>query len=635
MKSLMLLSSLLFITLQAPVSSGVESFDLPPIESTTPLEDLKSDQDFYNDYLSGEYLKQNEKGFEILNFAEYGYGTDYYGLYFYVWNKSQDENMDLESIQNRVSLYDYLSQQYKHFYVDFISQNNNQFYKFKILDIAQVNFLYNDTRVYDFASFEFKTLQDVNAIDYAVSKKWIYQGSSLNGDLSATVADGETLSLNVGGGVYRTNSSSAGEKVKNDLYYVYFAVPTEILRKYGKLNSIHADYYRFDLGGKVAAVLSTNNDDYLDKYPNIDPYDGMWNSDYPGLNDPWYHWLYDNEDRCLHKNTVLGDKKYLFGSGTYDVYNISMDQFYYNTNDYPYFGYQYDYHGFPIKSLNDKVSGNNIGKDLTLEKASRLSKTSISDAYNDINVYAEDSLDLLSYGDTHNGWDNFWAKLIHGTDTDEKSYLDIPAIQQIKTNHALILEAYKKDYYINDEDVDSIQDYINSFGTTSYNFFILRFDQAYYEATDLRYGYETTRSIGSGGVYVPAVQGDIVGYFAKQYTAVLDFDIIDVSFINDQEEITVLAVVSDPINIYPGIEPPLKGNLWDWLKRILIGYYSIALIILLIVGLVYVWPFISPLFTMASNNKNTRAINKQTKAINKQVKALEKVNKSKDKKGAK
>ena len=318
MKSLMLLSSLLFITLQAPVSSGVESFDLPPIESTTPLEDLKSDQDFYNDYLSGEYLKQDEKGFEVLNFAEYGYGTDYYGLYFYVWNKSQDENMDLESIQNRVSLYDYLSQQYKHFYVDFISQNNNQFYKFKILDIAEINFLYNDTRVYDFASFEFKTLQDVNATDYAVSKKWIYQGSALNGDLSATVADGETLSLNVGGGVYRTNSSSAGEKVKNDLYYVYFAVPTETLSKYGKLNSIHADYYRFDLGGKVAAVLSTNNDDYLDKYPNIDPYDGMWNSDYPGLNDPWYHWLYDNDFRTNYYVAFGGQKiPYYFGSGNH------------------------------------------------------------------------------------------------------------------------------------------------------------------------------------------------------------------------------------------------------------------------------------------------------------------------------
>ena len=72
-----------------------------------------------------------------------------------------------------------------------------------------------------------------------------------------------------------------------------------------------------------------------------------------------------------------------------------------------------------------------------------------------------------------------------------------------------------------------------------------------------------------------------VGYMAQE-TVFLDFDIISLTFRNDVGD-TVIPVVSSPIDIVPGIDPPLKYPTPWWIYMAIIGGGAILGFILSIV----------------------------------------------------
>ena len=501
------------------------------IETTTPLDDLKGDEDFKYAYENGEYHVGDNVGYRVIDLAEYKYGTSGYALYIYLWNCEQDSRFVYDSPRNRLEIQNQKNNEYIHLNVEFISKSSTLFYKYKVeFDESTVSFVSdaaNDVRVYNVIGFEAYETGDLNARDYRVGKNFKYTGYYYDETLKCESSDIETLSLEVNAGLYRTESSSESQTARNDLYYVWFGIDNNLFTKYGNLYAIHCDYYKFDLSYKIGAILTS----YME----------TWN----------------NYSQPIQNSTDW--KYFMTGDGEY----ISK----------PYATM------LEISDLNTKFTSNYLNSIFSMNDVCSLCGVNFNDIalkesagfYKNVNISADVNYDLLSYGSTHNGWQNFWAKL-KGVNTSEVSLEGIPAIQRFQDNSSIndcsCIDSYDKSQMTSYKSSHASKDVV-----------CLRFATGIYDSTEIFY---------DSGMYIqgtgPVGHRYETGFIAKRgLYAFMDFDIIDVTFATTMGEKTVLPVVADPVNVWSSLENTslsVTGPDWTTILGLILQIFAIFVALL-------------------------------------------------------
>lgn len=547
------------------------------IDVSAPLDDLRGDEAFRHDYGNGLYNVGVATGYQVVDLGEYKYGTSGYALYLYVWNCEQDTNFLYESPRNRVEIYNQKNEEYVHLNVKFIQKSFNQFYKYKIeFDESIVSFVKgnNDEREYVVAGFEAYETGSTNAVDYSVGKIFKYRGYYYDETLECDASDIETLHLEVHGGTYRTASSSDSQTARNDLYYVWFGIDKNLFTKYGNLYAIHCDYYKFDLSNKIAALLSSEYDPNAAFRIKIYP-------DYCGY--------YYGGGIYRDNNTWIS----LTSNGMGSSGNNTPANYFHGSTIY-------------VDNLNTKITGNYLNSIYSMNQVCSMAGVNFDDIalnesagyYKNVNITADDNYDLLSYGSTHNGWQNFWARL-KGVNTSEVSLEGIPAIERFQNSSS-----------INDCNVLDSSDKTEMMAYKTSNFskdvVCLRFANGVYDSESIYY---------SEGTFMPTPyyftmnesENHVAGFKAKKgLYAFMDFDIIDVTFMSEMGEKTVLPVVASPINVWSSLENTTpEGTGPNWPKIIRLILIILGIFILLLFGL-WLLPKTLKIDTSKSNKKRRK-----------------------------
>lgn len=546
------------------------------IEVSAPLDDLRGDEAFRHDYGNGLYNVGVATGYQVIDLGEYKYGTSGYALYLYVWNCEQDTNFLYESPRNRVEIYNQKNEEYVHLNVQFIQKSFNQFYKYKVeFDESTVSFTKgdNDEREYVVVGFEAYESGSINAVDYSVGKIFKYRGHYYDETLECEASDIETLHLEINSGLYRTESSSASQTARNDLYYVWFGLDKDLFTKYGNLYAIHCDYYKFDLSDKIVAVLNsefTASDNGLIEMKIYPEYKGLYYGDATYRNGNTWVSLLSNG------MTNPGDVSYFRGS------IVRIEQL--NTM-------------FTPSWMNSHYSLNQVC-DLAGVDFEDIALNESAGFYKNINITADSTYDLLSYGSTHGVWDNIWARL-KGVNTSELSISDIPAIERYKT-----VDEISNSIPLSSEDKNAMRSYKAS--NLNKDVVCLRFATGVYDSQSVYH---------SEGEFMPTPLlytmnesvHRLAGFKAKQgLYAFMDFDIIDVTFMSEMGEKTVLPVVASPINVWSSLEnTTLEATGPNWSKIIRLILIILGIFILLLVGL-WLLPKTLKLDTSKSNKKRRK-----------------------------
>lgn len=586
-------------------------------QNSDPLDDLLVIDEFKNNYLFGSYLSNPAlDDFDVIATLEYGYSPlETYNLYLYVFNQSGVENdYNFAFSGNRIEIFNESNGSYEHAPIKYVSiSSDKKFIKYR-LDVLNQDYTRDDgARQYGIVGIEIASIKnELNNTwalhDYEVGHSWVYTG--MNDELQVDYAsDFEYLELDVNVGCYQTGSSSYSPTAKNNLFYSYFAVPQTFAGEEYSLYSVHADYYDFDLSKKFAAVIDEH--------------------DYEFYYDLWNQYAADDGNLDADERTAV---KYYYDEENGDKNFIARYFFYpyYDNDDYKYFGYEVNHPTEPVQkiinsfsqdpysvdpqpapyfinidSVDETVPFSRVEQYLDIDKAEQFSGQLREDVYRDIHYTSDKNpindatyvdWDLLSYGDTHNDWDNFWSRL-SGVDVDEASLKNVPCIEKVNADVLTNLDSENESQYlVESEDLRALKNYYTAEQILLKDTYIFRFNANIYESRDLYWYY-----------FAPFGRNH-AGYIVTKYNVAIDFDVIDLTFINDYEELLQIPVVSDPHNVGSDLTPPPTGYDFSWLFM-LIG------MILVIILIIWIIDKLSGLFSFTASANNSRQIHSLKKEI--------------------
>lgn len=264
-----------------------------PFDHISVMQDLESVKDFsFYDYPA---KAGNKKELEILNFVEFGYSRyskNLFALYLYVYNPYKLDIKE-QSVHNTVSLaveFDEFGTPtgYGKFSLIFCSKSDGEleglYYKFRIQDEYGsdgkkiIDRLSPEKRLYFVSGFELLLKGELNATDFKVGCRYEFEGyakgfgkdKNAESTLTCTaVKDMETVSLDVKSTFYRPEGNNGKDSYTQDsLHSVYFAVPNELIEKYGELYAVHASWLNAVL--KPALVVGNK-----EVYDAIKPFLGI------------------------------------------------------------------------------------------------------------------------------------------------------------------------------------------------------------------------------------------------------------------------------------------------------------------------------------------------------------------------
>ena len=584
-------------------------------DKTNVMDDLTSSTVNGQPFDVKDYPYDEDSQAQIVNFVEYCYSykgnmQSNYGLYVYVYNP-QGLNISTNSKSNKIQMavsYDSEGNpnDYAKFDLLFLSKSEdsnykNLFYKFKVADREINGTTFKDRvnsneRRYDVSGVELMEYGKVNAVEYSCGGSYIFTGyaegygpdPAAKSTLTSTVRELETISLDVRGTNYRTESSSAGKDHQNQLESVYFSVDNDILERYGKLQKVKAEWYEY----KTAPIVTISDKgiyDTLNGYvgKNIGEHtDSLRYSlgygrnviSSPGSTVITYDWSYNVD--CYSNvglSTFVVDSydicemlSYLFYTGgtsvsDYTIPSDTLKQWIYGYDKSNAKGY------LPIKD-------GQISADLFLDTVDQ----NRTRGYNCVEIDASEKYDLLSYTANHGFWDKvcdygFFATLFGKVPTDENVFGIEPIYAVTDTDMSYDDEGIAKTLLISESDVDEFKEYYDNAKKQDKTTFLFRFAVTDYFAGDV----DIEDSQSENGLLIKDT-----AYMAQE-TVFLDFDIIQLTF-NRDGVYHVIPVVSSPVDVVGAITPPVEFEGYDWWKIVL----AVILIVLLLIILAPVLPYI-------------------------------------------
>ena len=520
-----------------------------------------------------------ENGLQLVYFGEVGYreaGSDDYGIYFYIYNPegtafetgTGDNTVNMAISFNAAGEPD----GYANLSLTFIDRtDDHRYYKFRLTD-AELMYEYAKSyssqrgcRRYDVAGMQLLPYDENLPHDYATPATYTYTGYAKGyGDdvfaestLECVYTERKVIQL----GNLQHTYYHYPQDTENfaEMKTVYFSIPNEVLDYYGALYSIQAEYYEYDL--QPAVVVESDN-----VYNEFEQYIGVTLPD-PDVNDleylfyvseiengatvpitvEWYYGNYVGAWLNAFPGSQPCDKLILlFNSpGDVDEYTISQNALLNAMEEYTEeFGQGNAYGGF-----NDDLF---------------LSDSAGYGGATQIDISGDDLFDLEGF-DTGNELENFFWKLFYGYDN--------PPIQDIDP----IYPVQERDLYLSD-----ISNELYIAPQDEADFIVYCKEQMEHDRTVYMFRYKVDDYVDKQA-WVTPTNGD---YWvvdepasARYVTVDLGFDIISLGFKTDKG-LTIVPVVSDPINVIPDLEPgkEILDNTNDvsWLTIVLVLVISIG-----------------------------------------------------------
>lgn len=634
---------LLSILLSAVLSFGavfagmpVRSVSVSAAETETgknAFDDTDVNEDISAVLLSELIAEAGEDGIAVY-FTEYCFAAETeknvnYGLYVYVCNvRGYDfAEEDGKNALNMAVSYDADGNPTKYANMDlhYCGQstgiNAGLLWKFRVTDedneilsnALEQNRLHGERR-YDIAGIQLRREGYALANDYKVGAIYRFSGYAAGygkyvqeNTLTVTKQNSDTVSLNVEHAFYRPDGNNGKEHTQDSLACVYFAVPNELIEKYGELYAVHFSYleavtdWMFLTGNSAVynELLGYAGQDITGKDLQYGFGAGREDVNYgQGVSSVVYDYAYnkarvslDWDTKGYYADHTISNLKYIF------PVEGGMDQTD-SADDYV----------LQSETIREYMLEYSKGKDdLILGRYSSELFSRVADEMTDKSLSAKDEFHLTGIT-----FDNWWNEL-WGMET-ETPYT-MPAIQ--KAERCLSAAQLESEYYIDESCYEDFKAYYdaNSQDGAVYVFHFAQSDFYSVEAYNLN--------------------NDATGFFdpyemdsnarLMQETVYLDFDIIDISLKSEAGAVTVLGVVSDPIDVIANgtpAEDTTSDKLAAWLKDFLQALrdslnsvLAVVLLIVVIVLIVVLWDPLTKLLGLL-----WKAICTPFKAISKAVK---------------
>ena len=590
-----------FLPVRASAAATVTDFS-----QTEILDDLA-------DLDSAKYPKNKLGKLEVVRFQEYCYSQkhffkQFYGLFVYIYNPTCAE-LNVETCHiNMATSYDADGKPNAWANTDLIycsATEDKLFYKFE-LDNAEdflvmakgYASLHDGERRYDMAGITIANVEDpLQDREYS----WTYYFNGLaagcgeTSDSASTLTSYmeklETLHLDVSHTNYRTEDFNA-DNVCDSLDSVYFSVPEGYFTNYGGLQKIKAEWYEYKTKeifvtsdsaayNALKNYVGKNADSALRYWVNwglvtqqhgVDKFQGLYNN--PNENMRW------NNAALLNQIDWLLSRK--------DI--TSRDDYYVSKEDVVDYMKWYTAKFSSQEKIRGRYAEGLFDDSIDEDRIPLLETPTDKRGYVVQEFDAdklEDKQDLF-YEVEQSGWDRFWkgAKYEDYTldpilvfDKEDKTMLE-----------GMTAATFAETYKVNPDEAASIREYCLTTLKDGSRPVLFRFAVTdYYAATAF---FENKDNIFDG---IVRKNGD--GYVAQE-TVFLDFDIISLTFRAESGEETVIACVSDPMDIINGLTPPtdLDPMYWDWaslfedlfeeIGAVFEAIFSAIVAILLIYGLI-------------------------------------------------
>lgn len=373
--------------------------------------------------------------------------------------------------------------------------------------------------------------------------------------LTVTKETSDTAELDVRHAFYRPEGYNMALYTQDSLASVYFAVPDELIRKYGELYAVHCSY----LEAVTDNIFVTGNSDV---YSELSAHVG---EDLSGLDLRYGFGAGRTQDTLIITYAASYNKKILNNGIFKHVSNREIDDLKYV---FPVAGGMdetdsADGYVLQWEVLQKYMLDYSAGKDdLLYGRYARELFSSVADEETDITLSADDTFDLTSISVD---WDSFWDGT-WGQDTGG----EVPVIQPVE--NVLSAAQAEEEYYIDESCYKDFKDYYdeNSDDGTVYVFHF---------AMD---GYYAPEAVNLDNEDALNYEMDTNAYMARE-TVYLNFDVIDVSFKSEEGEVTVLGAVSNPIDVIPSVTPPVDTTSDEWTEW-LEEFMKLVLSVLGIIG---------------------------------------------------
>lgn len=524
-------------------------------------------------------------GFQLIYFAEVGYrdaNSADYSIYFYIYNP--EETAFNTAANNTVNMAVSFNAEgepdgYANLSLTFIDRtDDHRYYKFRLTDsermyeYAKSYSEQRGSRRYDVAGIQLFASGESLPHDYATPATYTYTGyakgySSNNADqstLDCVVTESEVIEFDDLQHTYYRYPQSTNNYASKfaELKTVYFSIPNEVLEYYGSIYSIQAEYYEYDL--QPALVVESDNvyNEFEQHIGETIPRDNDLGYCFyvsetmergPGiLNAAFIEWYYGDYITTGFNNSNPNTESYdklifLFNApGSVDDYTVSRNALLEAMEAYTEkFGQGNAYGGFNDDLFQTDSAG--------------------YDGATYIDITGDDLFDLEGF-DTGNDLKNWIWEIFHGYDN--------PPIQDIEpiypvTERDLNLSDLSNELYIAPQDEADFITYCE--------------EQMEQDRTVYMFRYKVDDYIDKQA-WVRKTSG--VGWMfdeeasARYVTVDLGFDIISLGFQTDKG-LTIVPVVSDPINVIPDLEPgdEILDNTNDgvpWLTIVLLLAISIG-----------------------------------------------------------
>ncbi len=580
----------------ADTSRALTSYDTRSIYED--LNDLGKNPDLY---IKSSLLKP-----KAISFMEYCYSENafisqsYYGLYVYMYNPSGTAVSSRGNVITMATSYkDDKVLSYDSVPLKLLdSTADNLLLKFKV-ENAYERF-YTMEKLYSRDNVEGERRYDIVGVQLSFDKAedttygttFYFSGYSSgcgeNVDSASTLktrSEGlETINLNVGHSYYRTRDYV--DNVCDELNTVYFSVPKKYFEDYGGLQKIKATWEEY----KTTPVFVTNEEaayDALKPYLMEDigndkdelPYRVLWDryhdygTAYSTGNINSYYTFKKAYNRLTGESTEsLG--KYTLGLTTYHHWKDqnSYGESITDINRMAWLFYRPD--AVEDSTVNDwKVTSSEM-ENYIIEKSKQFAGLGQNNVgrKNYLSYLFEDSIDSdrikylddktasrgritqeIDAGEQKNLLveknQSWWDELWHGVEYTNKAYSPIVTFSNIDELKVSNAKDFAKKYYLNEDDCVSTDDKKGIYDwckdeLAAGNYPVLfRFAKTDYTVYDAYFDNEDNKAFTGLDGYV------------SQETVFFDFDIISLTFRDDNSNDTVIGVVADPIDIINGLDP--------------------------------------------------------------------------------
>ena len=545
----------------------------------------------------------------IASFVEYCYSENVflrgnYGLYIYIYNPAQTEYLTREgaNMLNIAVSYNASGEPsgYRKLPLKVCGTTTGKyerlFYKFRVMSAEEVlknaaaSSASNGFRRYDIASLQLHERGAGNAKSYTIGREYkctgYAKGYGATGNVASTLKiewkKAEVYDAQVSHTNYRMTSEYK-DHTRQEVNTVYFSVPDKYITDYGNLQGIRAQWYEY----KTSPIFVTED---AGAYAALSDYVGvnigeknealkwsvLWHEKTTTPPLSAFFRTYNNQGYGLNGPAISSGATYtpeiswLFSTNGIDHSEYQLSRYQVETWARSYasaYGKEADILG--------RYSSELFAEGIDTERIKLLENPEAKRGLIVRDFDANDEFNLLSYDDTHSGWEAFvdyicGKKVIFG---DGVKYSPIEEITPEKFTGNKAADC--KNLLLNEDDYNEFSAAFTASQESGEHLFVFRFAQTDYYSSPAYFDSLENSSFTNED-----------GYVAQQ-TVFLDFTMIHLKFVKDGTE-TIIPVAMDPIDIWNAVDPPLpdgdggcKDSDWRNLVKKVLGIVMLVVLILI------------------------------------------------------